>query len=141
MDPLARTIGLSEPGARLAVYEVGPGVHQCGDIRIGDRVHAKIAEVLTVYIAPAGEHAAAETSARSRWPDARVLTFDPSYRLLTVQYPDGKRETFKIALHTPMGGIEAGDFVAIHRPLVIELGVRRRCGRQQTFRPRAAPSA
>lgn len=128
VDPVAHTVGLSGLAAPSDVYEIGPGVHNLGDIRIGDRVRAEVEELITVYVAPASEHGGSEAGAGSRSPDARVLAVDPSYRLLTVQYPNGKRETFKIALHTPMGDIEAGDFVSIRQPEVIELRVRRHSG-------------
>lgn len=141
VDPVARTIGLSAAGTPMGVYEIGPGVHNWGDIRIGDLVHAQVEEVITVYVAPASEHGGSETGARSRSPDARVLAVDPSYRLLTVQYPNGERETFKIALHTSTGDIEAGDFVSIRQAEVVELRVRRHSGRQQISRSRERAAA
>ncbi len=128
VDPVARTVGLSESGAPLGVYAIGRGVRNWGDIRIGDRVHAEIEDVLTVYVAAAG--------APSRSPDARVLVIDPSYRLLTLQYPKGERETLKIGLHTPMSGIEPGDSVTIRRAEVVELRVRRHSDRQRISRSR-----
>ena len=73
---------------------------------------ARVKEVLTVYVAPIRSH------------DARVLVVDPGYRLLTVQYPNGSTETFKVGLHTPMTGIEPGDSVAIHPAEVAEPRVR-----------------
>lgn len=76
-------------------------------------------EYLTVYVPPAND-----VAMRGRSPDARVLIVDRSYRLLTVQYPSGRTETFKIRLRTPMNGIEAGDAVAIRPVKAIELRVR-----------------
>jgi hypothetical protein len=113
VDRSARTLALSMPGVALATYGIGRGVPDWGDIRVGDRVRATIRQDLTVYVAPAGESAG-----------ARVLVVDPSYRVLTVRYPNGRTETFKIGLHTRMQGMEAGDSVTI-RPLdVIRLRVR-----------------
>lgn len=141
VDPVARTIGLSAAGTPMGVYEIGPGVHNWGDIRIGDLVHAEVEEVITVYVAPASEHAGSESGARRRSSAARVLAVDPSYRLLTVQYPDGEREIFKIALHTSMGDIEAGDFVSVRQAEVVELRVRRHSGRQQIYRSRESAAS
>lgn len=45
--------------------------------------------------------------------EARVLVVDPSYRLLTVLYPNGGTETFKVPLRTRISDIEAGDSVTI----------------------------
>ena len=56
--------------------------------------------------------------------DARVLMVDPSYRLLTLQYPDGQKETFKVPLGTRLEQMEGGDSVVI-RPLEV-LALRRR---------------
>lgn len=114
LDRAARTIELSISGIPQRAYEVGPGVRNWSALRTGDQVRATIAAGLTVYVPP--------LNGRSR--NARVLIVDPSYRLLTVQYPNGGTETFKLALHTPMKDIAAGDSVAIRTPEVIHLRVR-----------------
>ena len=44
---------------------------------------------------------------------ARVLVVDPSYRVLTVQYPNGGTQTFKVPLGTRISDIQAGDSVTI----------------------------
>lgn len=66
-------------------------------------------EALTVYVALRGS------------PGPHVLRVDPSYRVLTVQYPNGETEAYKIGLNTRMESIEAGDSVAIRLVQVIEL--------------------
>lgn len=45
--------------------------------------------------------------------EARVLEADPSYRLLTLELTDGKREVFKVNQRIKLGQIEPGDDVAI----------------------------
>lgn len=112
VDRAARTITLSVRGLPLPACRIGRGVRNWGDIRTGDRVRATVREVLTVYVAPGAS------------PDARVLQVDPSYRVLTVQYPDGETETLKVGLNTRMEGIEAGDSVAIRPVEVIKLRMR-----------------
>lgn len=126
LDRATRTLTLSMPEAALSTYRVGRGVSDWGDIRVGDRVRAKVREVLTVYVAPADGSSSRSTGPRGRPANARVLIVDPSYRVLTVRYPNGGTQAFKIGLHTPMRGIEAGDSVTI-RPLdVVELSARHR---------------
>jgi hypothetical protein len=125
VDRVARTLGLSGPGIPVTVCRIGRGVRDWGDIRIGDRVRARIEEVLTVYLPPVNEAGGPGVSVGSRSPDARVLVVDPSYRVLKVQYPNGGTEAFKVGLHMPMSDLEAGDFVAIRRAEVVELHVRR----------------
>lgn len=115
VDRASRTVGLSVRGVPLPAYKVGRSVRNWGDIRVADHVRATIEEVLTVYVA----------AAIGGSPDARVLAVDPSYRLLTVQYPNGRADTFKVALHTRMSGIEAGDAVAIRQVEVTGLHVQR----------------
>ncbi|MHB8815225.1 MAG: hypothetical protein ACYDAE_18390 [Steroidobacteraceae bacterium] len=121
VDPAARTVALSVGGVTLPAYKLGRSVRNLGDVRRTDHVRATIEELLTVYV----EGNALHVAAPSRPPDAPVLVVDPSYRLLTVQYPDGGTETFKTALHTRMDDIEAGDSVAIRQIEVTELHVWR----------------
>lgn len=119
VDRRARTVVLSLSGMPPRAFKVGSGVRNWGDIHGGDQVRATIKEILTVYVPPAGESGSAKVSR-----NARVLLVDPSYRLLTVQDPNGGTETFKIRLHTRMQDIEAGDSVAIRTVEVVELRVR-----------------
>lgn len=75
---------------------------------------ATIKGSLTVFVPPLP----------GRSSDARVLAVDPSYRVLTVRYPSGRTQTFKLRLHSPTGGIQAGDSVAIRPMEVIKLRAR-----------------
>jgi len=90
-------------------------VRNWGEIRKGDQVKATVREVLTVYVPPVP----------NRSQDARVLVVDPSYRVLTVQYPNGVTEALKVGLGARLEGIEAGDSIAIHPVEVIKLRLRR----------------
>lgn len=113
VDRAARTLALSMPGVALATYRIGRAVPDWSDIRVGDRVRATTREDLTVFVAPPDGSA-----------DARVLVVDPSYRVLTLRYPNGGTEAFKIGLHARMRGIEAGDSATLHPLDVIELRPR-----------------
>ena len=124
VDRAARTVALSVRGRRLSPYDVGRDVSNWDEIRVGDQVSATIKEVLTVYVGPADE-----SVVQAPLPDARVRVVDPSYRLLTVEFPDGGTATFKTGLRTRMKGIEAGDFVAIRPIEAVELRVRHHVGR------------
>lgn len=133
-DRDARTLLLSVHGATLPACKVGQGVRNWGDVNPGDEVRATIREVLTVYVAPADDGRSHDPGARSQSLDARVLVMDPSYRLLTVQYPNGGTETFKLGLHTRMEQIAAGDSVTIRRVEAIELHVRHHANRREGAR-------
>jgi hypothetical protein len=139
LDPVARTVVLSVRGTSLPACRIGRGVRHWRRLHSGDRVRARIEEVLTVYVPPANEPARAHGGARARAASARVLTVDPSYRLLTLQYANGGTETFKIGLHTRMGGIRAGDSVTVRPVEVLELRARRRASREKGSR--SSPSA
>jgi hypothetical protein len=116
VDHAARTLVLSVSGVPMS-YEVGRRVRHWSDLRPGDEVSATFKEALTVYIAPLREMRGP--------PHAHVLVVDPSYRLLQVQYANGGTTIFKVRLHTPMQGIEAGDAVTIVPGEVTELHLQR----------------
>jgi hypothetical protein len=134
LDRAARTVVLSVRGIPLPACKVGWSVHAWDEIRPGDEVRATIKEVLTLYVAAANEGSGPGVGTRSLRPDARVLVADPSYRLLTIQYPSGQTAAFKVGLHTRMNDIEAGDAVVIRRMEAVELRVRRHLNREQGSR-------
>lgn len=138
IDRAARTVVLSVRGVSLPACRIGRGVRNWDDLRRGDRVRATLKEILTLYVAPANESGPGAW-ARGLRPSARVLVADPSYRVLTLQYPGGETETFKVALHARMNGIEAGDAVAIRAAEASELRVRRPSNREAGSR--STPSA
>ena len=45
--------------------------------------------------------------------NAKVLRVDPSYRLLSLQYPDGRAETFKVGLDVKLLEMQPGDDVVV----------------------------
>lgn len=122
---------LSVRGATLPACKVGREVRNWAAVNAGDEVRATIREVLTVYVAPPDDGRSHDPGARSQSVDARVLVMDPSYRLVTVQYPNGGTETFKLGLHTRMEQIAAGDSVAIRPVEAIELHVRHHANRRE----------
>ncbi len=123
IDRAARTVTLSVRGVPLPPCRIAPSVRNWGELRDGDRVDATIRELLTVYVAPASG---------SLSPDARVLSVDPSYRLLAIEYSSGGTETFKVGLRTRMEEIGAGDSVAIRSVEAVALHVRRRSNREES---------
>jgi hypothetical protein len=121
MDGGAGTIVLRTQGrAQTSTYKVGPQVSGLNDIKAGDVVRATVAEDLAVYVLRDGELPGQGPIA----VDARVLAVDPSYRLLRLQYPDGRSETFKVPLGTRLEQMAAGDAVVI-QPVAV-LAVRRK---------------
>lgn len=92
-------------------------------IRPGDKVQPTIAEDLAVYVSGDGPSQGAYESGAAH---AKVLSVDASYRLLTVEHPDGRQETFKVAREVRLGQMEAGDDVAIQPREIVALRLRKR---------------
>ena len=103
-----RSIVVSLPGAAPIQMRIAPGVRHWDDVRPGDQIRPRLKERLTVYIAPPVESGSKRVTGSS--DDSRVLLIDPSYRLLTVQYSNGRTDTFKVSLNTRLKDMEPGDF-------------------------------
>jgi hypothetical protein len=125
VDATARRIVLFTPDDSAAVsYPVGPEVRKLDRIKVGDRVRAKIAEELAVYVlrdgrlGPGGVPEAIASN-------ARVLSVDPSYRLLTLQFPNGHTATLKVHQRVRLDEMGAGDEVVIRPVEILALQVRK----------------
>jgi hypothetical protein len=101
----------------LGTYGIGQGVKYWQRLHPGDQVDARIHLELSVYIPP--------TAGDSPPPAARVLTVDPSYRLLTLHYASGGSDTFKVDLRTPVARVMPGAWVDLHPREVSSLDVPR----------------
>ncbi len=114
VDRAARTIVLrGADGSAAQAYRAGPTVSGIDRITPGERVRASFLEELTIFVSQDRRLAAPGDASDGLLSNARVLSVDPSYRLLTLQYPSGSRETFKVGLEVNLRQVEAGDDVAI----------------------------
>jgi hypothetical protein len=119
VDATARRIVLSTPSDAAAVsYRVGPEVRALDRIRVGDEVRATIAEELAVYVLRDGRLLRPGGATEAIASNARVLSVEPSYRLLTLQFPNGHTETLKVDRRVRLDEMAAGDEVVI-RPVEI----------------------
>jgi hypothetical protein len=117
VDRNAGTIVVRIPGApEPSTYKVGHEVENFSSIQLGNRVKATVKEELSVYVLRDGQAPGADGAPEKIAADARVLSVDPSYRLLKVQYSNGGNETFKVAVGVKLNEMEAGDAVVI-RPV------------------------
>ena len=94
-------------------YRVSPAVRNLSGLQAGDSVRATVAEELTVYVSRDGQNQPSGTDGSPQTVDARVLSVDRSYRLLTLRFPDGYDETFKVSSSVKLDEMEAGDAVSI----------------------------
>jgi hypothetical protein len=113
----ARTITLKLPGNSIATYKVGASVGNLGLVQIGNKVTVTVAEDLDIYLLADGRLPDGAT-AEKLGVNAKVLLVDPSYRILTLQYPNGQSEQFKPGLEARMLEMAPGDSVVV-RPLEV----------------------
>jgi hypothetical protein len=111
-----RFIVLNFHEGATATFKPGPKVDNFYQIRAGDRVQATVAQELAIYVLKNGRGPGASGKPEAIKADAKVLMVDPSYRLLTLQYPNGQAETFKVGLDVKLLEMEPGDAVVV-RPL------------------------
>ncbi len=119
VDPTARTIALLKPGDTAPqIYALASGT-PVGAIKPGERVRLTLAERLTVYVQGVGEVAPEADGISPNSSDAKVLSVDRSYRLLTLLRTDGRRETFKVAVNVKLSEMQPGDDVAVESMQVV----------------------
>jgi hypothetical protein len=117
VDPHTRTITVLSPGETgSASYTVSPAVGDLSTLKAGDKVKVRVLEELTVYVSRGDQAQAAPVEGLPEYADARVLSVDRSYRLLTVRFPNGHDETFKVSRQVRLKEMGAGDEVSI-RPV------------------------
>jgi hypothetical protein len=126
VDLAAREITVLPPGEpRLISYKVDLKVTNLGRLKAGDRVQATVAEELTVYVTGAGDRPIAGGSSDTIVTDAQVLSLDPSYRLMTLHFPDGRDETLKVSRRVKLDEMEMGDEVSIRPVEAIALRMKK----------------
>jgi len=112
VDAAARTITLKLSDKTTLTCKVGAQVEILGNIQLGDQVQATVTEDLAVYVLDNGRLPDG-TTAEALGVNAKVLKVDPSYRILTLQYPDGQSEALKPGLGTKMEEMSPGDSVVV----------------------------
>lgn len=106
-------------------YRVGPAVRNLDRLQVGDEVRATVDEQLTIYVLRDGQAQPVGNDGSPRNVDARVLSVDCSYRLLTLRFPNGYDETFKVSRSVKLDEMEAGDAVSITPVEAIKLRRKR----------------
>lgn len=128
IDRAKRVLVASSREAPTIEMKIAPGVRNLEDVRPGDQIRPKVRENLTISVAPRGERGDSGVTASPR--ASRVLVIDPSYRVLKVQYSDGRTDTFKVGLNTRLKGVEPGDSVVVNTFEAVDLRIRRQSSRQ-----------
>jgi hypothetical protein len=124
VDGATRRIVASSPkNGTTDTLQVDPTVSGLKRIKAGDTVQLTVAEELTIYVPPQEQRGPPADAPPITTPEARVLSVDPSYRLLTLQFPDGRKETLKVSTSVKLETVQSGDAVAIRPLRVIALQV------------------
>jgi translation initiation factor IF-1 len=108
IDAGQRTITFKFSDETMTTCKVGSKVPDFDKVQVGDKVKVTLAEELAVYLLKDGR-LADETIPFN----AKVQSVDPSYRLLTLQYLNGKTEVFKVGLDAKMLEMAPGDEVVV----------------------------
>jgi hypothetical protein len=95
---------------------LGPQVGSLEHVVVGERIRVTVTEEVSIFLLQDGRVPSVGGSADRRAPDARVVSVDPSFRLLTIQFPNASTQTLKLGLQARMTDMQAGDGVLI-RPI------------------------
>jgi hypothetical protein len=121
IDAERRVIVLNFSDGTTATFKPGPQAANIHQIRAGDKVQATVAQELTIYVLKNGQVPGTDGKPEALEADAKVLRVDPSYRLLTLQFPNGQAQTFKVGLDVKLLEMEPGDIVVIRTLELIAL--------------------
>jgi len=127
VDAGTRTIVMQVPGTPgVRAYRASPGVPdlELGRLHQGTPVRALVSEQLTVYVSGDGKLPGASGEVAGTAATAKILSLDPSYRVLTLQSPDGGTHIIKVGLEMRLGQMQAGDDVLIQAPEILSLSLR-----------------
>jgi hypothetical protein len=131
------TLGLRSSAGTTTTCKVAPQVANLGQIQIGDKVKATLADAVTIFLVkngpppPAGAGVTVAGTPEGGQPasvllqttdsQAKVVNVDRSYRLLKLEYADGSRKEYKVALPDTLLGVQKGDEAVVRatEPLAI----------------------
>jgi hypothetical protein len=126
IDLEKHTITLRFAQGSVATIQPGSTVSNFSKIRAGDTVRATVVQELSVFVLKDGRLSRGDGTAESISSDARILIIEPSYRLLTLQYPNRKAETFKVGLEAKLTEMEPGDDVTIRTTALRAVRIEKR---------------
>jgi hypothetical protein len=78
-----------------------------------------------VYVSRDGDLPSDRSLRQTGVTDAQVLSIEPSYRLMTLHFPDGRNETLKVSQQMKLDRVETGDEVTIRPVEAIALRMKK----------------
>jgi hypothetical protein len=127
VDASHRTITLKHADGSTKTFHAGPTVNNLDQVKVGDVVRATVKAELSVYILDHGRLPGADGTSRARTINfnAKVLTVDPSYRLLTLQFTNGQNLTIKAGLNVRLEKMAPGDDVVMRSNEVTAIEIKK----------------
>jgi hypothetical protein len=139
VDRAARVVILQRSdGSRLSV-QCGPSVKNFDQIKIGDYVSAALSTQLEIFVEPSGDRSADSSEAaivsapRGEKPGvlattttkvtAKIVKLDTANRKATLQFADGRTETYAVRPDVDMSSAHVGDSVVMRTTAVRSLVV------------------
>lgn len=129
VDSATREVTLRWEDGVVTKYVCGPEVRNFAQIRVGDTVHAMVADSVAVSVGPSqGEPVAGTVTdvARTRLGEkpgmvasstavltARVLAVDSVFRTVTVRGPAGKDRVIRVQPDVNLGNVTVGNDVTL----------------------------
>jgi hypothetical protein len=127
LDAGKRLITLKHADGSMKTFSVDTAVKNLDQVKAGDTIKATVKAEMAVYILQDGRLPNADGTTRPRTINfnAKVLTVDPSYRLLTLQFSNGKTMTIKTALDVLLEKMAPGDDVVIRSHEVTAIAIKK----------------
>jgi hypothetical protein len=122
VDADKRNLDLLAPGESVPIRFSGAlAARNLEHVQPGNELRAILQRNLTIYVSTDRRLPVTGASPGTIVSGARVLEVDPSYRLLTLQFIDGLKETLKVHRGVKLAEMEPGDDVAIRTTRVIDV--------------------
>jgi len=116
------SLDLLAPGEAEPIrFSGGLAARHLDRVQSGNELRAKLQRKLTVYVSTDRRLPFHGASSGTIVSGARVLAVDQSYRLLTLEFTGGLRETLKVHRGINLAAMEPGDDVAVHTTRVIDV--------------------
>jgi hypothetical protein len=122
-----RTIVLKHAVGSTKTFNVMPSVDNFDQVKVGDVIKATVKAELSVYILDHGKLPNPDGTSRPKTINfnAKVLEVDPSHRLLTLQFTNGRSMTIKAGLDVQLEKMAPGDDVVMRSNQIAAIEIKK----------------
>lgn len=127
LDAGKRLITLKHADGSTKTFIVDATVQNLDQVKVGDTINATVKAELAVYILQNGRLPNADGTTRAKTINfnAKVLMVDPSRRLLTLQFSNGRTMTIKAGLDVLLEKMAPGDDVVMRSHEVTAIAIKK----------------